>query len=119
MDQWRSKFSESFGLDRYWSIERASLGQGPRNPGKTSISAREIHDPKMRTSTSPRDFQKLRSERFWAEFLFPIVGCSVRGFNSADLLTIVGSLDAQIVSDFKPKGPRHTKNSTRSEVATL
>ena len=25
MDQWRSKFSESFTLDRYWSIERSSL----------------------------------------------------------------------------------------------
>ena len=25
MDQWRSKFSESFGLGRYWSIECSSL----------------------------------------------------------------------------------------------
>ena len=25
MDQWRSKFSESFSLDRYWSIECPSL----------------------------------------------------------------------------------------------
>ena len=25
MDQWPSKFSESFGLDRYWSIECSSL----------------------------------------------------------------------------------------------
>ena len=25
MDQWRSKFSESFSLDRYWSIEFSSL----------------------------------------------------------------------------------------------
>ena len=25
MDQWRSKFSESFSLDRYWSIECSSL----------------------------------------------------------------------------------------------
>ena len=25
MDQWRSKFFESFSLDRYWSIERSSL----------------------------------------------------------------------------------------------
>ena len=25
MDQWCSKFSESFSLDRYWFIERASL----------------------------------------------------------------------------------------------
>ena len=28
MDQWRSKFSESFSLDRYWSIEFSSLGGG-------------------------------------------------------------------------------------------
>ena len=25
MDQWRSKFSESFGLDRHWPIECSSL----------------------------------------------------------------------------------------------
>ena len=27
MDQWRSKFSESFSLDRYWSIEGSSLSE--------------------------------------------------------------------------------------------
>ena len=32
MDQWRSKFSESFSLDRYWSIECSSL----RNWGTSS-----------------------------------------------------------------------------------
>ena len=29
MDQWRSKFSESFSLDRHWSIERSSLSETP------------------------------------------------------------------------------------------
>ena len=31
----------------------------------------DIHDPKARTSTTLRDFQKLRSEKLWAEFSFP------------------------------------------------
>ena len=34
----------------------------------------DIHDPKVRTSTTLRDFQKLRSEKLWAEFSFPISG---------------------------------------------
>ena len=51
---------------------------------KTSVRAFEIlenkhlgadvHDPKARTSTTLRDFQKLRSEKFWAEFPFPTKG---------------------------------------------
>ena len=32
----------------------------------------DIHDPKARTSTTLRGFQKLRSEKLWAEFSFPI-----------------------------------------------
>ena len=31
----------------------------------------DIHDPKARTSATLRDFQKLRSEKLWAEFSFP------------------------------------------------
>ena len=30
MDQWRSKFSESFSLDRYWSIECSPLSPPPK-----------------------------------------------------------------------------------------
>ena len=30
----------------------------------------DIHDPKVRTSTTLRDFQELRSEKLWAEFSF-------------------------------------------------
>ena len=33
----------------------------------------DIRDPKARTSTTLRDFQKLRSEKLWAEFSFPIL----------------------------------------------
>ena len=33
----------------------------------------DIHDPKARTSTTLRDFQKLRSEKHWAEFSFPML----------------------------------------------
>ena len=32
----------------------------------------DIHDPKARTSTTLRDFQKLRSEKLWAGFSFPM-----------------------------------------------
>ena len=32
----------------------------------------DIHDPKARTSTTLRDFQKRRSEKLWAGFSFPI-----------------------------------------------
>ena len=31
----------------------------------------DIHDPKARTATTLRDFQKLRSGKLWAEFSFP------------------------------------------------
>ena len=31
----------------------------------------DIHDPKARTSTTLRDFQKLRAEKLWAKFLCP------------------------------------------------
>ena len=31
----------------------------------------DIHDPKARTSMTLRDFQKLRSEKLWAESSFP------------------------------------------------
>ena len=35
MDQWRSKFSESFSLDRYWSIECSSLKEIDEKRGET------------------------------------------------------------------------------------
>ena len=38
----------------------------------------DIHDPKARTSTTLRDFRKLRSEKLWAEFSFP----NIRGRKS-------------------------------------
>ena len=37
MDQWRSKFSESFALDRHWSIECSSL-ESPSRTTETKIS---------------------------------------------------------------------------------
>ena len=39
MDQWRSKFAESFGLDRYWSIECSSLLSGFVENRRNSDSA--------------------------------------------------------------------------------
>ena len=52
-------------------IPARNFGQGGQNPGKTSIFGADIHDPKARTSTTLRGFQKLRSEKLWAEFSFP------------------------------------------------
>ena len=40
MDQWRSKFSESFSLDRYWSIECSSLFF--QDHGKGGLSLRGV-----------------------------------------------------------------------------
>ena len=69
---------EVFGTD----IPRTSRGHSRGYPGPKLRSGRskswknkhlgaDIHDPKARTSTTLRDFQKLRSEKLWAEFSFP------------------------------------------------
>ena len=69
---------EVFGPD----IPRTSGGHSRGYPGPKLRSGRskswknkhlgaDIHDPKVRTSTTLRDFQKLRSEKLWAEFSFP------------------------------------------------
>ena len=69
---------EVFGPD----IPRTSGGHSRGCPGPKLRSGRskswknkhlgaDIHDPKARTSTTLRDFQKLRSEKLWAEFSFP------------------------------------------------
>ena len=71
---------EVFGTD----IPRTSGGHSRGCPGPKLRSGRsktwknkhfgvDIHDPKPRTSMTPRGFQKLRSEKLWAEFSFPIV----------------------------------------------
>ena len=63
---------EVFGPDIPWTsgviradIPAQNFGQGP---GNTSIFGVNVHDAKARTSTTLRDFQKLRSEKLWAEF---------------------------------------------------
>ena len=51
------------------------LRSGSPNPGKKNKHfAADIHDPKARTSTTLRDFQKLCSEKLWAKFSFSIKG---------------------------------------------
>ena len=70
---------EVFGTD----IPRTSGGHSRGYPGpklrsgqskswKNKHFGADIHDPKVRTSTTPRDLQKLLSEKLWAEFSFPI-----------------------------------------------
>ena len=52
-------------------IPGQNFGQSPQVPGKTSISARtSMTRRRRRTSTTARDFQKLRSEKNWVEFPF-------------------------------------------------
>ena len=69
---------EVFGTD----VPRTSGGHSRGYPGPKLRSGRskswknkhfgaDIHGPKARTSTTLRDFQKLRSEKLWAEFSFP------------------------------------------------
>ena len=55
-------------------IPAQNFGQGVQNPGKNKHLGADIHDPKARTSTTLREFQKLRSEKLWAEFSFPNFG---------------------------------------------
>ena len=74
---------EVFGTD----IPRTSGGHSRGYPGQELRSGRskswknkhfgaDIHDPKVRTSTTLRDFQKLRSEKLWAELSFStFAGC--------------------------------------------
>ena len=49
------------------------LQSGQSKSWKNKHLGVDIHDPKARTSTTLRDFQKLRSEKLWAEFSFPSV----------------------------------------------
>ena len=69
---------EVFGPDIPWTSGGHSCGNpgpklrsGPSKPWENKHFGANIHDPKVRTSTTPRDFQKLRSEKLWAEFSFP------------------------------------------------
>ena len=56
-------------------VIRADIGPKLRSGNSKSWKNKHfgaaIHDPKARTSTTLRDFQKLRSEKLWAEFSFP------------------------------------------------
>ena len=74
---------EVFGTD----IPRTSGGHLRGFPGPKLRSGRskacknkhfgaDIHDPKARTSTTLRGFQKLRSEKIWVRFSFPLFSFS-------------------------------------------
>ena len=77
-----SRTKNHFGTDIPWTSGGHSRGHpGPKlrsGPSKSWKKNKhfgaDIHDPKGRTSTTPRDFQKLRSEKLWAEFSFPSFG---------------------------------------------
>ena len=55
------------------------LRSGRSESWKNKHLGADTHDPKARTSTTLRDFQKLRSEKLRAEFSFPKKGL-LRGF---------------------------------------
>ena len=71
----------------FWAdIPRTSGGHSRGYPGPKLRSGRskswenkhfsaDIHDPKARTSTTLRDLQKLRSEKLWADSVFPYSLC--------------------------------------------
>ena len=48
------------------------LRSGQSKSWKNKHLGADIHDPKARTSMTLREFQKLRSEKLWAEFSFPM-----------------------------------------------
>ena len=52
----------------------SKLRSGHSKPLKNKHFGADIHDPKARTSTTLRDFRKLRSEKLRAEFSFPNFG---------------------------------------------
>ena len=57
------------------------LRSGCSKSWKNKHLGADIHDPKVRTSTTLRDFQKLRSEKLWAEFWFSSVPLFCTLFN--------------------------------------
>ena len=69
------------------------LRSGRSKPWKNKHLGADIHDPKARTSTTLRDFQKLRSEKLWAELSFPNSGPrSEEGVGRYDLPACYGVL---------------------------
>ena len=50
----------------------SKLRSGPSKLWENKHFGVDIHDLTAQMSTTLRDFQKLRSEKLWAEFLFPI-----------------------------------------------
>ena len=66
-------------------IPAQNFGQGAQNPGKSNHLGADTHDPKVRTSTILRDFQKLRSEKLWTEFSFPILARANRDTDTPSL----------------------------------
>ena len=60
-------------------IPAQHFGSGRSKSFKNKHLGADIHDPKVRTSTTLRDFQKLRSAKLWAEFSFPSLPHKRRG----------------------------------------
>ena len=53
MDQWPSKFSECFGLDRYWSIECSSLFSLEKNNQRFRKGVGDKQTPRKSQKNSP------------------------------------------------------------------
>ena len=63
MDQWRSKFSESFSLDRYWSIECSSLLNLPKRKERVVTALEKEKDRVQKAGDHPM----IRSVKILAE----------------------------------------------------
>ena len=77
-----AKIKNEKSAQRGTDIPRTSGGHSSGYPGpklrsghskcwKNKHLGADLHAPKVRTSTTPRDFQNPRSEKLWAEFSFP------------------------------------------------
>ena len=67
----RGSFRAGHPADIRGGYPDPKLRSGPSKSLKNKHLGADIHDPKARTSTTPRDLAKLRPGKLWAELSFP------------------------------------------------
>ena len=112
----RGSFRDGYPVDIRKSFARISRAKTSARALETLENKHfgaDIHDPKARTSTTLRGCQELRSEKLWAEFLFPIYGilwgyrfCYYGGVGVVEVAFHQGSLKA-LLSDLKTAHCQH------------